>query len=230
MSNRILRLTLTVRVNKTVSVRSQSVAFYRPHPKGCSQVWRGTSRYLPPVQARTGGYAKVPIPLSRPGLWEGVPKGTYPPGQGTYPPSISGLGGVPQGTYPPNKVTPPPRGKGQQREYLICCGWYASCLHAGGLSCFFSILYQIHLIRWIRGFRFQPYSGRFANFVEWYVYGTCKQFFINSFTVGRVFSFQFCIRFTGLDELAEFNWNQSIMTAGLWKFFCVLHSQPAHLV
>ena len=36
--------------------------------------------------------------------------------------------------------------------------------------------------------------------------------------------FLFCIR---LDELVEFNWNQSSMTEGYWKLFCVSHSQLA---
>ena len=25
---------------------------------------------------------------------------------------------------------------GQQCDFLLCSGWYASCIHAGGLSCF----------------------------------------------------------------------------------------------
>ena len=49
-------------------------------------------------------------------------------------------------------------------------------------------------------------------------------------TLQIIVFFLFCIRFTGLDELAEFNWNQSTMTVGKWKLFCVFYPQPAHLV
>ena len=35
---------------------------------------------------------------------------------------------------------------------------------------------------------------------------------VNVFVIYRIFLF--CIRFTGLDESAEFNWNQSTMTVG----------------
>ena len=36
------------------------------------------------------------------------------------------------GTY---HLPPPPLQPRQQREYLLCGGRYASCVHAGGLSC-----------------------------------------------------------------------------------------------
>ena len=65
----------------------------------------------------------------------------YPPG-GTrvrYPP-----GGVPGSGTPPGGGTqlryPPPGGGtrvGQQKEYSLHGGRYASCVHAGGLSCLF---------------------------------------------------------------------------------------------
>ena len=55
--------------------------------------------------------------------WE-YPILRYPPGQGRDTPPSQGWG-----TYPP------PPGIGQQMEYLICGGQYASCVHAGGLSC-----------------------------------------------------------------------------------------------
>ena len=35
----------------------------------------------------------------------------------------------------PNPLSPPAPGIGQQMDYLIRCGRYASCVHAGGLSC-----------------------------------------------------------------------------------------------
>ena len=65
----------------------------------------GTQRYLPHGQ----GYPKVPTPPTR---------------------SQQGEEGVPQGTSSP----PPPR-IGQHMEYLMGCGRFASCIHAGGLSC-----------------------------------------------------------------------------------------------
>ena len=40
------------------------------------------------------------------------------------------------GGYPPWSGWGVPRGKGQQTEYFIRRGRYASCVHAGGLSCF----------------------------------------------------------------------------------------------
>ena len=118
---------------------------------------RGTyQRYLPPPprQVLTGGYpkvpnplpAKVPTPLHPPGQVLTKGKGTsrylppFPPGQVTYPhPDLAG-GGYPKvPTYP----APPPPGIGQHMEYLICCGRYASCVHAG-LSCFLYV-YRLSL-------------------------------------------------------------------------------------
>ena len=58
----------------------------------------------------------------------GVPPIGIPPGQVQ-------MGGVPQHT-PLAGDTPPPPCTGQQMEYLICSGLYASCVHAGGLSCY----------------------------------------------------------------------------------------------
>ena len=74
-------------------------------------------------------------------------QGTYPSAKVPTTLSRSGWGGVPQGTYPPIQVrtggrrypkvpTPPPHpGIVQHMEYLIRCGRYASCFHAGGFSC-----------------------------------------------------------------------------------------------
>ena len=39
------------------------------------------------------------------------------------------------GTPGPGLRNPPPFRKGQQSEYLLHGGGYASCVHAGGLSC-----------------------------------------------------------------------------------------------
>ena len=108
----------------------------------------GTPRYLtpPPQPGQDGGE---------------VPQGTYPPPQPGYlPPSqVTTVGRGTQNTYAPAKVSIPPpdqvRGEGypkvptlpqakvgtpsprigQHMEYLIHCGQYASCIHAGELSC-----------------------------------------------------------------------------------------------
>ena len=84
---------------------------------------RGTRvRYLPP-----GGY------LDPPG---GVPGSGAPPGG--VPRSGTPRGGTqtPPGGYP-GQVPPPGGGTrvGQQKEYSLHGGRYASCVHAGGLSC-----------------------------------------------------------------------------------------------
>ena len=86
----------------------------------------GTPRYLPP--------AKVPPPPIQARIVGRVPQGTYPP------PTRSGWGrGYPKiPTLPRSRYLPPPPipGIGQHMEYLIRCGRYASCVHAGGLSCY----------------------------------------------------------------------------------------------
>ena len=102
---------------------------YQPHPEGwgklmfsvCSQGGGGTypkDSYPPPR-----------YPRSRSG--QGVP-------QGTYPVQVRmGGGGTPR--YQPllRYLHPPPSPRiGQHMEYLIRCGRCASCVHAGGLSCF----------------------------------------------------------------------------------------------
>ena len=59
----------------------------------------------------------------------GLPcQGGYP---GRYPPARSGWGGTLPGGYPAGGGTQ----LGQLREYLLHGGRYASCVHAGGLSC-----------------------------------------------------------------------------------------------
>ena len=100
----------------------------QPGPAGGYPTWPGAT----PGQVQMGG---TPARSDR-----GVPQ---PGGGGTpgYPPAV-----VPQGTpqqwypgYPPGGV-PPARGvppsTGQQMEYLIRRSRYASCVHAGGLSCY----------------------------------------------------------------------------------------------
>ena len=106
-------------------------------------------------EAVVGGYPAPPG-----GTWVRYPPGGYPgqvpPWGGTrvrYPPGgVPGSGTPPGGSrvrYPPGGVpgsgTPwgypgqvPPRGGtqvGQQKEYSLHGGRYASCVHAGGLSC-----------------------------------------------------------------------------------------------
>ena len=80
--------------------------------------------YLGYPQARSGqGVPRVP-PGARSG-WEGTHDTPPRPGQDggylRYPPSQVRMGGYP--------------GTGQHMEYLISGGQYASCIHAGGLSC-----------------------------------------------------------------------------------------------
>ena len=61
-------------------------------------------------------------------VWSGVPH----PRSGYPPPPGHGMG------YPPwtwHGVTPPPE-TDQHSEHLLCGGRYASCVHAGGLSCY----------------------------------------------------------------------------------------------
>ena len=60
--------------------------------------------------------------------------GTPPDGGGT--PARSSQEGTPPGQAGGTPRDGVPRGTGQQMEYLIRCGRYASCVHAGGLSCF----------------------------------------------------------------------------------------------
>ena len=77
------------------------------------------------------------------------PAGGYP-GGGTLPGGYLGrrgtlAAGYPAGEYPaggvPSHGTPPARSGwggtqlGQHKEYLLHGGRYASCVHAGGLSC-----------------------------------------------------------------------------------------------
>ena len=117
------------------------------------------------VRSTTGGYVFTGVCLFRwgrgvtpspshitstgPMSLLGVPKwlvaGPFPDpldqGWGTPPPSQLKMGGTPWWGYPLPRpgmgYPPPPRpGIGQQMEYLIHRGRYASCVHAGGFSCF----------------------------------------------------------------------------------------------
>ena len=78
---------------------------------------------------------QTPMGGSRPGPARGVPCRGVPYQGGTLP------GGTQVG-YPPSRV-PPPQARsgwggtqlGQQKEFSLHGGRYASCVHSGGLSC-----------------------------------------------------------------------------------------------
>ena len=93
-------------------------------------------------------------PWGGPGTPRGVPD--WVPPEGYLDPPGEYLTGYPPGGVVPGRVPPrggtqntppggvpgqgPPRGGtqlGQHSEYLLHSGRYASCVHAGGLSCFF---------------------------------------------------------------------------------------------
>ena len=107
-----------------------------PTPRPGQNGWKGYPKVPtpPPQSGQDGvrGYLKVPTPRARSGQRDGE-RGycKVPTPQPRYlPPPLarSGRGeGVPQGTYP----LPRPPGQG----LLLHGGRYASCVHAGGLSC-----------------------------------------------------------------------------------------------
>ena len=92
---------------------------------------RGIWRYLPPWPR---------YQPSQPGLTGSTPR--YLPLRPRYLPPLPKPGlmraGVSEGTYLPGQGTNPP-GTGHHMEYLIRSSRYASCVHAGGLSCLFYI-------------------------------------------------------------------------------------------
>ena len=67
----------------------------------------------------------------------GVPRDGVPPNpEMEYPPSRDGVLPLSRdGVSPPIQGWGTPPRTGQQMKYLICSGQYASCIHAGGLSC-----------------------------------------------------------------------------------------------
>ena len=80
-----------------------------------------------------------------------------PAGGGTLPGGVPCWGGYPAGEvpcrggthvrYPPGRIPPPSQAGGgtqlgKHREYLLHGGRYASCVHAGGLSCFVKTFHQ----------------------------------------------------------------------------------------
>ena len=93
-----------------------------------------------PSQVRTG-YPMMGVPT-----WPGMDN---PPrsarselgGGGVFLGQVRmGDGKVQTGGYPSQGWGNPPPPIGQQMEYLICSSRNASCVHAGGLSCFILIL------------------------------------------------------------------------------------------
>ena len=100
--------------------------------RGIPQPGQGRG-YLGYPQARSGwglsllGGTQVP-PQARSGL--GVPR--VPPSRAR---SGQGVGGTPQGQVRTGGTPPPPPGQDSTMEYLTSGSRYASCVHAGGLSC-----------------------------------------------------------------------------------------------
>ena len=106
----------------------------------------GTPRYLPPMSGQDGGggiprylptqprYIYLPPPPARSG-W-GYPKVSTPQPRYLPPPPSqvrTGEGSTPRYLPPPKVPTPP----SQPRSYYTADGGrYASCFHAGGLSCY----------------------------------------------------------------------------------------------
>ena len=77
------------------------------------------------------------------------------------------MGGTPWWRYPLSRDGVPPR-IGQQMEYLICRDRYASCVHAGGLSCLRILLpyengstYFFFLKRFVLNFNLTKISGEY---------------------------------------------------------------------
>ena len=115
------------------------------YPQGGTQTPRGGTqvRYPPggypgqvpprgyPGQVPPGGVPRPPWGGTQVRYPRGVPRSGTPPGGYPDPP-----GGYP-GQVPPRGVPGPPQGGtrvGQQKEYSLHGGRYASCVHAGGLS------------------------------------------------------------------------------------------------
>ena len=138
---------------------------YRPLPKdGKGTVFTGVClstpgqdrTRLPPSQDRTG----VPPPPARTG--QGYP----PPGQdrtGVY----LGQDRTWVNPLPGTGVPPPPPETKQHSEHLLRNGRYASCVHAGGLSC-------------LRSFHVISCFYAIAMFVHFFLITVCNSSFHNS--------------------------------------------------
>ena len=106
-----------------------------PPPGGTRTPPGGTWPGTPPGGTRTpGGYLTRYPPR---GVVPRPPLGGYLTG---YPPWQSFRGGYPDPPWGGYLTGYPPRGGtqlGQHSEYLLHSGRYASCVHAGGLSCYY---------------------------------------------------------------------------------------------
>ena len=95
-----------------------------------------------------GGY---PARSSQGGYPARSSRGGYPARGGTLPGGVPWLGGYPggggtlAGGYPGWGGTQ----LGQHREYLLHGGRYASCIHAGGLSCSDCDSYSSYRNKWV---------------------------------------------------------------------------------
>ena len=121
-----------------------------------------------PCQVQPGGYPARGYPARGYPARRGVPcqqeypAGGYPPGgypargcpargtlPGRYPGRVYPASGIPYLGTPPGRVPPQARSGrgegtqlGQQKEYSLHGGRYATCVHAGGLSCWLKFLKQ----------------------------------------------------------------------------------------
>ena len=111
------------------------------HPGGVP-ISHNVLQHFPECHGAAGG-GGVPCQV-QPGGYPG--QGGYPGRGGTLAGGVPCLGGYPGGGVP-RSGTPLPRPgqlgggggvprSGQHREYLLHGGQYASCVHAGGLSCY----------------------------------------------------------------------------------------------
>ena len=112
-------------------------------------------RGVPPSQV--GGY-----PLPGPGGWQGVPPFPHPGWGGGYPFPTSRRG------VPP---FPDPGGGGgepqlkQYSVYLLHGRRYASCVHAGGLSCFICFFAMVLTLTW-KKWRDEKHVALFCKQIE----------------------------------------------------------------
>ena len=88
------------------------------YPSDCSQ--------FPSGGGGGGTQSQVGVPQFQVGIPRSQARGTPPPSQDCGTPLSP----------------PPPPETEQQREYLVRGGWYASCVHARGLSCHFILLFS----------------------------------------------------------------------------------------
>ena len=116
------------------------------HFPECHEAVGGVPRPPLPQGGYLTGYPPGGVPGPPGGTWPGTPPRGYPdPPGGTWPGTPRGVRVPPGGGGVPDWVhtrgggtwTPPGGGTqvGQHKEYSLHGGRYASCVHAGGLSC-----------------------------------------------------------------------------------------------